>query len=401
MKRRDFLKLSGLFAASLSVSSRVFALAAPSQQRFLLVFLRGGYDAANLLVPYHSDFYYEARPNIAIARPDANNPLAALALDSQWALHPVLKNSIWPLYQKGECLFLPFSGSNDLTRSHFETQDAIEMGQPETARRQYDSGFLNRLVEVVGGQGMGGMSFTNQLPIVFKGNKTVGNMALKGGLRSAFDARQASVLESMYAQTRLDSQVREGLELKQEVAKKFEDEMKQASRGAIGAKGFEQEARRVARMMRENAQAAVGFIDVGGWDTHVGEGGAQGALANQLGNLGAGLAAYAEEMGLAWPNTVVVVLSEFGRTFRENGDRGTDHGHGSVYWVLGGGIKGGQVAGRQVEVSQPTLFQNRDYPVLNEYRSTLGYVFKRLYGLNNVELQRVFPQTMPGDYAFL
>lgn len=393
MNRRDFLKYSAVLAASLS--SQVYAVPASNPQRFLLVFLRGGYDAANVLVPYRSDFYYEARPNIAVAQS------AALPLNESWALHPALKDSILPLYQKGQCLFVPFAGTNDLSRSHFETQDTIEMGQPESGARHYDSGFLNRLVEVLGGKGVGGMSFTNQMPIAFKGHQLIGNLALKGGLRSAFDNRQATVLESLYANSSLGAQVREGLELKQEVAKTFEMEMQQANRGAIGAKGFEQEARRVARMMRDNPQAALGFIDVGGWDTHVGEGGAQGQLANLLGNLGAGLAAYADGMGAAWQNTVVVVLSEFGRTFRENGNRGTDHGHGTVYWVLGGSVKGGQVAGWQVEVNRTSLFQDRDYPVLNEYRSVLGYVFRHMYGLNEAQVQRVFPQAPPGEYAFL
>ena len=122
--------------------------------------------------------------------------------------------------------------------------------------------------------------------------------------------------------------------------------------------------------MRE--QFNLGFVDVGGWDTHVNQGAATGYLADRLGELGRGLAGFAEEVGAGWSNTVVVVISEFGRTFRENGNRGTDHGHGSVYWVLGGGIKGGRIAGEQVAVDNSHLFQNRDYPVLTEYRSLLG-----------------------------
>ena len=122
--------------------------------------------------------------------------------------------------------------------------------------------------------------------------------------------------------------------------------MEAASRNAITARGFELEARRIARLMRDKFN--VGFVDVGGWDTHVGQGGAEGYLANRLEELGRGLAAFADEMGAAWSDTVVVVLSEFGRTFRENGNRGTDHGHGSVYWVAGGGVRGGRIAGEQV-----------------------------------------------------
>ena len=117
-------------------------LAAPSDSRFLLVFLRGGYDAANLLIPVSSSFYYESRPNIAIARP-GTDAHAAIALDSDWGLHPALQNSIYPLFQDKQVAFIPFAGTDDLSRSHFETQDSIELGQPLVGVRDFRSGFLN------------------------------------------------------------------------------------------------------------------------------------------------------------------------------------------------------------------------------------------------------------------
>ena len=157
----------------------------------------------------------------------------------------------------------------------------------------------------------------------------------------------------------------------------------------------------MARLMAAHPTYTVGFVDVGGWDTHVHQGAARGALADRLQSLGEGLAGFAKEMGEGWRDTVVVVISEFGRTFRENGDRGTDHGHGSVVWVLGGAIAGGQTAGEQVGVSSETLFQNRDLTVLNEYRSLLGYVFARLYGLKLDDIAYIFPGATPGRYSFL
>jgi uncharacterized protein (DUF1501 family) len=141
----------------------------------------------------------------------------------------------------------------------------------------------------------------------------------------------------------------------------------------------------------------IGFIDVGGWDTHVGEGAAQGALPANLASLGRGLQAFSQSLGAEWNNTVVVVLSEFGRTFRENGNHGTDHGHGSVYWVLGGAINGGVIAGEQQRVSRATLFQDRDYPVLNDYRAVLGGLYRSLWGLSKDQCERVFAQTAPVD----
>jgi uncharacterized protein (DUF1501 family) len=171
--------------------------------------------------------------------------------------------------------------------------------------------------------------------------------------------------------------------------------MKDANRDAITPKGFELEARRIGRLMRE--QYRIGFVDVGGWDTHVNEGSAQGALANNVDSLGKGLAALAQELGGEWRNTVVAVVSEFGRTFRENGNKGTDHGHGSVYWVLGGSISGGRVAGEQTKVERANLFQDRDYPVLNEYRTVFGGLFAALWGLSPDQVRKVFPDTSPVD----
>jgi uncharacterized protein (DUF1501 family) len=176
-------------------------------------------------------------------------------------------------------------------------------------------------------------------------------------------------------------------------------EMIASSRNAITAKGFEGEARRIARLMSERYH--LGFVDVGGWDTHVGQGAGTGYLANRLAELGKGLAAYADEMGPSWGDATVVVLSEFGRTFKENGNRGTDHGHGSVYWVLGGGVRGGRIVGEQQAVTAGSLFQNRDYPVLNEYRSLLGGLFARLYGLSEAQVQRVFAGSRSRDIGLV
>jgi uncharacterized protein (DUF1501 family) len=205
----------------------------------------------------------------------------------------------------------------------------------------------------------------------------------------------------MYQGTNLSRDVHEGLETRRQVSDELEREMVDSARGAVNAKGFEQEARRMAHLMRDNPTFAVGFVDVGGWDTHIHQGGAKGTLSDRFRNLGEGLAVFAQEMGKSWDDTVVVVVSEFGRTFRENGDRGTDHGHGSVIWVLGGGISGGRIGGEQIAVSAATLFQNRDFTVLNEYRSLMGYVFTRLYALNSSDIGRVFPGASPGKYSFL
>jgi len=396
MNRRDLLKLGGAALTSGGVAGRLFA-APTSGPRFLLVFLRGGYDAANLLIPYSSSDYYEARPTIAVPRPDPASSTSALALNADWALAAAVRDTIGAMYGQRQAAFIPFAGTDDLSRSHFETQDSIELGQPTSGTRNYRSGFLARLADTLNGPGGGiaPIAFTDALPLAFEGAATVPNLSLKSVGKPPFDERQARILGNMYAGHHLEAAVKDGLELRQQVAQEMADEMKAANRGAINTKGFELEAERMGRLMRDKYR--IGFIDVGGWDTHVGEGAAQGALPANLASLGRGLQAFSQSLGAEWNNTVVVVLSEFGRTFRENGNHGTDHGHGSVYWVLGGAISGGVIAGEQQRVSRATLFQDRDYPVLNDYRAVLGGLYRSLWGLSKDQCERVFAQTAPVD----
>lgn len=393
MNRRDLLKALAavpLFGAAGSL------LAAPATDaKLLFVFLRGGYDANNLLVPAGSDFYYASRPNIAIPKPGAEN--GALALDGDWALHPALRDTIYPMFNSGDAAFIPFAGTTDLSRSHFETQDSIELGQDVTGRRDFRSGFLNRLAQTLNAKGA--IAFTDQLPLIFQGSLQVPNMALRSVGKSGIDARQSQIIAAMYKGTFLQGPVSEGFVVRDDVAKGLIGEMPGANRNAISAKGFELEAQRIARLMKDKYK--LGFVDVGGWDTHVGQGAASGYLAGRFEELGRGLAAYAQEMGTAWNNTVVVVVSEFGRTFRENGNRGTDHGHGSVFWVLGGGIRGKRVVGEQVAITQANLFQNRDMPVLNEYRAVLGGLLQRTFGLNAAQLNQVFAGVKPVDLGLV
>jgi uncharacterized protein (DUF1501 family) len=392
MNRRHLLRLGSAALVSSCVTGRLFA-APLTGPRFLMVFLRGGYDSTNLLIPYSSSYYYEARPTIAIAKPDSQSNTGALELNSDWALAPAVRDTIGALYMQKQAAFVPFAGTDDLSRSHFETQDSIELGQPVQTPRDFRSGFLARLAGTLNGSTP--IAFTDTLPLAFKGDSGIASISLQRAGKSPFDATQTATLRGMYAGSVLESAVTEGLELQQEVAQAMQEEMQAANRGAISTKGFELTAERMARFMR--TQYRLGFVDVGGWDTHVNEGGANGALATNLNSLGRGLATYAESLGDEWNNTVVFVLSEFGRTFRENGNGGTDHGHGSVYWVLGGRVNGGRIAGEQVRVGHDTLFQDRDYPVLNDYRSILAGVFGTMWGLGPQQLDAIFPGAHPLD----
>jgi uncharacterized protein (DUF1501 family) len=397
VNRRDLIKAL-LATTPLTVAGRVWA--APSTDaRLLVVFLRGAYDAANVVVPVSSDFYYASRPTLAIAKPDVGNPNAALSLDADWGLHPALRDSIYPLWGKREIAFIPFAGpSDDLSRSHFETQDTIELGQAVGGSRDYRSGFMSRLAAEL--SRVKPIAFTDQMPLTFRGQAQIPNVGLNAVGKPGIDDRQAKLIKQMYQHSDLAAAVEEGFKVRDDVYRSISEEMVAANRGAVSPRGFELSARRIGRLMRE--QYNLGFVDVGGWDTHVNQGAANGYLADRLGELGRALAGFAEEVGpAAWRDTVVVTISEFGRTFRENGDRGTDHGHGSVYWVLGGGINGGRILGEQIKVEQPKLFQNRDYPIMTDYRSFFAGLFQRMYGLEKPSIEKIFASVHPADLGIV
>jgi uncharacterized protein (DUF1501 family) len=390
MQRRQFLKSAAASIPLLGMAGRLYALPM-SGPRLLVVFLRGAYDAANIVVPVSSDFYYAARPTLAIPR------AAALTLDQDWGLHPALADSIYPLWQKKQVAFVPFAGTDDTSRSHFETQDTIELGQPIAGSRDYRSGFLSRTAAAL--TGTDPIAFTTTLPLSFRGPQPIPNIALSSTGKPGVAGKNADLIQSMYQGQELAAAVAEGFKVQDQVYQAISAEMQAANRDAVSPKGFELSAQRIGILMRE--QFNLGFVDVGGWDTHVNQGAADGYLSNRIGELGRGLALLSTTLGPEWNNTIVIVVSEFGRTFRENGDRGTDHGHGSVYWVLGGGIKGGRMAGRQVAVTEANLFQNRDWPVLNDYRAVIGGVLQKSYGLNQVQLAQIFPSTQPQDLSLI
>lgn len=406
MWQRRHLLRAGLAAWPLLAGPTRLWAGSEELPRFLLVFLRGAYDAHSLLVPQTSPLYFEARPHLALARVGSgDNAALALSGDADWGLAPAVRDSLLPLWQQGQLAFVPFAGSDDTSRSHFESQDSFELGQGLGSGRDLRSGFMNRLAAALGagthaGAGREALSFTEQLPLAFQGRQAVANQTLRSLAKPVVDARQSAVISRMYRGTPLQAAVADGFETRGEVLGQMADEMREASRNAIGARGFEAEARRIGRLMRE--RVALGFVDVGGWDTHANQGGASGQLAGKLGELGRGLAAFADEIGPAvWRRTVVLVASEFGRAFRENGTRGTDHGHGSTYWLLGGALRGGRVAGEQLSLRADTLFQGRDTPVLNEYRALLGGLWARQYGLAQGALQAIFPGTALVDLRLL
>ena len=401
MDRRHFVR-AGVGGALALAGARLWAAPAAGSTKLLVVMLRGAYDGASLLVPYSSEFYYRARPGIAVPRPDSGAPGAAIRLDADWALNAAVKESLHPLYARKEIAFVPFCGSSDTSRSHFQAQDLMEMGQPEGGSLDYSSGFLNRLVQALGDDPRsGGVAFTSNLALAFKGAAPVPNVSLRGAARNPLPQGEGERIAAMYEGTPLAAVAAAGIETRREVSQQLATEMAESARGAEAAQGFEARARVIGKLMRGKKAYSIGFVDVGGWDTHVNQGAVQGALATNLEGLTRGLAAFAQEMGPLWPSTVVVVMSEFGRTARENGNRGTDHGHGNTLWLQGGGVAGGRIAGEQGPVDEAHLFQNRDFPVLNDYRAVLADVFSRMYGLDPARIGRVLPGARLRSYGLV
>ncbi len=396
LNRRDLLRYAA--ALPLAGSARVFATPA-TDTRLLVVFMRGAYDSSSVLVPITGDFYHAARPTTAVARPDPASSIAALPLDRDYGLHPAFRSTLYPFWAKRELAFVPFTGTPDISRSHFETQAAVERGYASVnGALSSATGFLGRLAEVLNGSVP--MAFTGNAPIIFRGGPAVPNIAAQSLGQSNFDPKAAALIARMYQKDALNGAVSAGFGAATAVSKALATEMATSGQGAIHSDTFEGAARKIGRVMAN--RYTLGFVDVGGWDTHVEQGNGAGGLAYTLNEFGKGLAGFASEIGpAAWKHTVVLVISEFGRTFYENGSRGTDHGHGTAYWLMGGMVAGGKLRGEQVRLSQATLNEGRDLPVLNDYRAVLGGLFARMYGLNAAQLDKVFPGAKPAELGLV
>jgi uncharacterized protein (DUF1501 family) len=437
-RRRLLQGLAAAACAGGAARSQVWAMPAGGRSRFVFVLLRGGYDAMTLLVPSAS-LYREWRPRLAVPWAGADGSTGAQPLDSDWALHPAAADALAPLLRAGQIGFVPFAGTQDLTRSHFETQDTIEGGLAVGGRAPVRSGFLNRLAAVLGGSGqgqalppvaaataaagmtagmppgaiastaalarrLGPIAFSEQLPLAFRGPVAVANTPLRQAPRRVGGEALQPAITRMYAGHALQRPVDEAFALRAEIARQLQGEMMAADRQAVSARGFEAEARRIGLVLRADHRLA--FVDVGGWDTHVGQGCLQGPLPTRLAELGRGLVALADALGHdEWAHTVVVVGSEFGRTLRENGAQGTDHGHGSVWWVAGGGLSGASpgrpVRGEQVAITATTVHQDRDLPVLNDWRAWVGGLLQRQFALDGRALATVFPEATTVDLGWL
>jgi uncharacterized protein (DUF1501 family) len=400
MRRRDLLELaSGALLSPLL--GPVWAARADTgrPQRLVVVMLRGAVDGLNVVVPHGDTAYYEARPTIAVQKPGAEN--GALALDGHFGLHPALA-SLTPLWNDKKLAFIHAAGSPDASRSHFDAQQFIENGTPGRAATQ--DGWMNRTLAAMPGTRTptDALSIGPTLPFILKGPVSVANLPLgpKAAQPMAIDQPQvASEFDKLYAGNDRQSTVyRQGREARTQLVADMSSEEQMADNGAPPADTFPAMAGRLAGLMTRDPHIRLVFASLGGWDTHVNQGNHDGQLAGRLKPLGDGLAVLAQGLGPVWNDTVVVVISEFGRTVHENGNRGTDHGHGNAIWVLGGPVKGGKIYGEWPGLAAAQLYQGRDLAVTTDYRHPLTTILERHLRLPDAAMAKIFPG-MPAPHG--
>lgn len=402
LARRDLLKLA---AVGLVVPGCVlpglpgvaFAADRPVEKRLVVLILRGAVDGLNVVPPWSDPAYAAARPGIGLGRPGAEG--GALDLDGRFGLHPALM-PLMPLWNGGQLAFVQACGSPDPTRSHFDAQKYLETGQPGVVGAK--EGWMNRLLSALPGGGgpTRALAIGPIRPLILAGREPSTAVPLAGdALRpQPIDRPEVAVaFASLYQGSgALGDAFRQGTMARRELMTAMEADPTAAA-GAPPPEGFPQTAERLARLLKADDHIQFAVLDLGGWDTHVNQGSATGQLAGHLDPLGQGLATFAAALGPDLDRTMVVVMSEFGRTVSENGSGGTDHGHGTVMWLLGGRVAGGKVHGRWPGLDTAALYEGRDLAVTTDFRGVLARVLERHLGLADRHLAAIFPGPLPDD----
>jgi len=408
--RRFFLKSGGLALASVglvgsapSFLRRVVEAqgvsAAPSGRRKTLIniFQRGAVDGLNMVVPHGERAYYELRPQIAIAQPGRGDvPESAVDLDGFFGLHPSMR-PLKRLWDEKRLAIVHAVGSPDNTRSHFDAQDYMESATPGIKSTQ--DGWLNRYVQARPDKQatpFRAISMTQNLPRAMQGRAAAVAMRNLSDFQIRAGAYTPSVqggFEGLYEQGAADLLRGTGKETFEAVnfLKKVNPAQYRPENGAQYPNGeFGRALVQIAQLIKAGVGLEVAFTDVGGWDTHRGQGGARGQLANLLGQFAQGLYALVTDLGPArMQDVVVLTMSEFGRTVRQNGTQGTDHGHANAMFVIGGAVRGGKVYGRWPGLRDEQLHEGRDLALTTDFRDVFGEVASQHLGA--VDLKRVFP----------
>lgn len=400
MNRRFFLKSSGVALAQISATTmspsflaRVLAQTNGKGRRktLIAIFQRGAMDGLNAVIPYAEREYYNLRSSIAIPRPGAGgtqpNQAPAIDLDGFFALHPALA-PFKPIYDSGQLAIIHASGSPDNTRSHFDAQDYMESATPGV--KSTADGWLNRYLQSNANAKVSpfrGVAMGPTLPRVMQGKASaiamnnINDFTIRAGGETG-QAVQGG-FEAMYAQTINDALRGAGKETfdAMKLLKSVNPTQYKPSPDAIYPRGsFGDRLRQIAQLIKSDIGLEVAFTDIGGWDTHANQGSSQGQLAARLTELAQGLSALYADLKERADDVVILTMTEFGRTARENGNRGTDHGHASVMFALGGSVKGGKVYGKWPGLKSHQLYEGRDLAVTTDFRDVFAELAKNHLG---------------------
>jgi uncharacterized protein (DUF1501 family) len=400
MRRRDLLLAAG-GATLIPLGRGAWAVEAPaasaSPKRLVVVMLRGAVDGLNVVVPHGDAAYYEGRPTIAIKAPGSGDG-AALPLDGHFGLHPALA-ALMPLWDAKQLAFVHAAGSPDPTRSHFDAQLFIENGTP--GKRASADGWMNRLLAAMP-EARGptaAVAVGPVLPQILRGKMAVANLPMGPAAANPMPIDRpeiASAFDKLYARNdAIGQSYRQGREARGELIGNMSKEQEMADNGAPRPNSLPAQANRLAGLIARDRNIRLAFLNFGGWDTHVRQGADKGQLADRLRPLGEGLATFAKGLGPDWRDTVMVVISEFGRTVHENGNGGTDHGHGNAIWVMGGPVRGGRVYGSWPGLASAALYEGRDLAVTTDYRTVLAGLVERHLRLPDAALAQIFPGLPP------
>lgn len=406
--RRVFLRNSGLAVVGTAAIPSFLARAAygaaetsSRNKRLVVIFQRGAADGLNIVVPHAEQNYYAMRPSINIPRN------SVIDLDGLFGLHPSL-SPFQALWNQRHLAIVHAAGSPDPTRSHFDAQDFMESGTPGV--KATEDGWLNRTLRSLPAPGASSpfraIALGPSLPRILSGGEpaaAVNNINEFGvGGRNPNASPIANTFEAMYEQS-VDSVLHGTGQETFEAVKmlKAADPTKYTpAAGADYPRGrLGESLKQLAQLIKANLGVQVAFADIGGWDHHVNEGSTEGQIANVLREFSQSLAAFWIDLGDLAEDTVVVTMSEFGRTARENGNRGTDHGHANVMFVMGGPVKGGKVYGRWPGLDLSQLYEGRDLALTTDFRRVLGEAVSRHLG--NKDLDQVFPGFQNDSRQFL
>jgi uncharacterized protein (DUF1501 family) len=393
--RRVFLKSTGMAMVTLGFAPSFLARAAEAAgtrtKLLVTIFQRGAVDGLNMIVPFGDAGYYQARPSIAIAKP--GSPEGAIDLNGFFGLHPRM-SALKPLWDNRSLAIVHASGSPDATRSHFDAQDYMESATPGVKSTR--DGWLNRYLQIArtAHDPLNAVAVTRQMPRALQGTAPALAMGsvTEFGVRGDMSTRQS--FETAYghaADEKLNGTAADAFQAMRTLSSAGSQPYRPANGAMYPRSPFGQALQEIARLAKADVGLEIAFAESNQWDHHVNEGGATGQIANRLDDLARGLAALAQDLGDRMADTIVLTMSEFGRAVAENGNRGTDHGHGNAMMIMGGNVKGGDVYGRWPGLGVHDRFEGRDLAITTDFRDVFGEIVIRHLGADESTAARVFP----------